>query len=368
MSAQNISMKFKDVIVKQITCEAVKMGKDTVPLMKYGPDKKTLYITGPWIKLKQFGIPPGETLSNGAKNDYYAGEDSRLSIRFPIDSKCCVQDDKNPDVTNTEEMEDFIKFLQTLDTHIKSEPTFMTVSGIDPDDKEKYTSIYRKPTKPKKSGKDTKEKYYSMKTKLDTDGYESDKKIKTEFYLIDKETKEAKLVNTNKYITMDKIEETVKYNSEVQPLFQLVKVWTQANGSWGVTLKLKKIRVRNPVYSEAGSADFADSDQEVVAKPAKQVSVPKSKIVSVPDSDSEEEVKKVVSQTFHKIEDSDEESDDEPVKKVASKQQVNDSESDDEPPVKVQPKKVVNDSDSDEDVKPKKVNKKPPSKTKKSNA
>jgi hypothetical protein len=40
MSAQTITMKFKDVNVKQITCESVKMGKDTVPLIRYGTDKK----------------------------------------------------------------------------------------------------------------------------------------------------------------------------------------------------------------------------------------------------------------------------------------------------------------------------------------
>jgi hypothetical protein len=353
MSAQNISMKFKDVIVKQITCEAVKMGKDTVPLMKYGPDKKTLYITGPWIKLKQFGIPPGETLSNGAKNDYYAGEDSRLSIRFPIDSKCCVQDDKNPDVTNTEEMEDFIKFLQTLDEHIKTDPTFMTVSGIDPDDKEKYTSIYRKPTKPKKSGKDTKEKYYSMKTKLDTDGLDSDKKIKTEFYILDKDTNQYSLVNRNKYIQLEDIEETLKYNSEVLPVFQFVKVWTQSTGGWGVTLKLKKVRIKNSVYSEQGDAIFLDDDnyeQTEKVMPPKPPSAPtptpvnKQKLVEVESDD-----------------DSDEESDEEVAQVVASKVKVekSDSESDDEPVKPKQVTKIVaSDSESDEDVKPKKPIKK----------
>ena len=68
--ASNITMKFNDVVVKEITVEDVKIGKEKVQLLRYGPDKKNLVIQGPWIKMKQYGIPPGETLSNGNKNDY----------------------------------------------------------------------------------------------------------------------------------------------------------------------------------------------------------------------------------------------------------------------------------------------------------
>jgi len=374
MSTQNITLKFKDVNVKLITCDAVKMGKDIVPLLKYGSDKKSLYIQGPWIKLRQYGIPPGETLANGTKNEYYNGEDSRLSLRFPIDISCSVQTDaeNNQELTNSDEIQDFIKFLQALDAHIKMDSTFMSLSGIDPDDKDKYTPIYRKPVKSKKNtGKESKEKYFSMKTKLDTDGLDSDKKIKTEFYLVDRESKQTSLVNSNKYITMEKLEETVKFNSEVLPIIQLVKIWTQSNGNWGVTLKLKKARVRNSVYSERGNAEFIESDSE--APEVKPKAVSKSKIVSVSDSDSDEEVTKVVAQTFHKInKDSDEESDDEPVTKVVSKQHVvvPESDSDDEP-VKIQTKHVVDvNSDSDDDVKTKKIVKKSTAstKTKKSSA
>lgn len=369
MSTQNITLKFKDVNVKQITCEAVKMGKDMVPLLRYGSDKKTLFIQGPWLKMRQYGVPPGETLSNGNKNDYYAGEDSRLSVRFPIDTSCSVQTDveNNPELTNSDEIQEFIKFLQVLDAHIKNETTFMSLSGIDSDDKEKYTPIYRKPVKSKKNtGKESKEKYYSMKTKLDTDGSDGDKKIKTEFYVVDRETKETKLVNSNKYITMEKLEETIKYNSEVLPIIQLVKIWTQSNGNWGVTLKLKKARVKNPVYSERGNAEFLESDPE--SEPMKKP-VAKTKIVAVPDSDSDEEVTQVVSQTFHKISkndnDSDEESDDEPVAtKHPVKHVVAESESDDEQPVVTKTKHVVADSDSDDEVKPKKPVKKSASSTK----
>lgn len=350
MSVQTITLKFKDVDVDKITCESVKMGKDTVPLIRYGTDKKTLFIQGPWLKMKQYGIPAGELLSNGIKNEYYTGEESRLSVRFPIDVNCCVNID-NSDINNSEDIQDFIKFLQKLDGHIKTE-SFMKSSGIDIDDKEKYTPIYRKPAKSKKSGKETsKEKYYSMKTKLDTDGLDTDKKIKTEFHLLDKDTSQYTLVNRNKYISLDNIEETLKYNSEVLPIFQFVKVWTQSTGGWGVTLKLKKLRIKNPVYSEQGDAIFLDDDnceqlvQEKVMPPKPPSPNNKQKLIEVESDDSS----------------SDEESDEEISKAVVSKLKVKDSESesDDEPVKPKQVTKIVaSDSESDEDVKPKKPIKK----------
>lgn len=367
MSVQTITMKFKDVNVKQITCESVKMGKDTVPLIRYGSDKKTLFIQGPWIKMKQYGIPAGEFLSNGIKNDYYTGEESRLSVRFPIDVSCCV--DIDADNTNSVEIQDFIKFLQELDGHIKSE-SIMKSSGIDIDDKEKYTPIYRKPAKSKKANnKETnKEKYYSMKTKLDTNGLDENKQIKTEFHLLDKDTNQYNLVNnsTDKYISLDKIEKTLKYKSEVLPIFQFVKIWTQSTGGWGVTLKLKKLRIRNPIYSERGDAIFLDDDnnyeQPVQEKimppppPSTQQASKNKKLVEVDDSDEES---------------SDSESDDEPIKEKVTSTKIqaeSDSESDKEP-VKSEPVKITkisnSDSESDEDVKPKKPIKKEKAKGKK---
>jgi hypothetical protein len=346
MSAQTTTLKFKDVNIKLITCESVKMGKDTVPLIRYGTDKKTLFIQGPWIKMRQYGIPAGETLSNGVKNEYYTGEDSRLSVRFPIDVNCCVEID-NTENTNSEEIQEFIKFLQELDAHIKSD-AILKSANIDLDDKEKYTPIYRKPAKSKKASnkESSKEKYYSMKTKLDTDGLDVDKKIKTEFYILDKETNQYTLVNTNKYISLNKIEDTLKYNSEVLPIFQFVKIWVQSTGGWGVTLKLKKVRIKNQVYSERGDAIFLDDDnnyeQDKIMPPKPPLT--KTKIVDVASDD-----------------DSDESDEEQVVKAVANKLNIedSDSESDEEPVKPKQVKKIVDsDSESDEDVKPKKPVKK----------
>jgi len=357
MCAQFTTLKFKDVDIKQICCEKVKMGKEFVPLLKYGKGL-ILCVQAPWIKMKQYGIPPGEELSNGVKNEYYTGEDSRLSVRFPVHPDCCITLNNDGDTieTNSEEIQVYTNFLQGLDAHIKT-PEFMTAADIDNDDKEKYVSIYRKPAKSKKNTNNDKEKYYSIKTKLDTDGYDTEaKKIKTIFELFDKDINQYKIVNANnKYITLAEIENTLKYNSEVCPIFQLVKIWTQSTGAWGVTLKLKRLRIKNPVYAEQYDAIFLDDNIEPVVLPPKpQQQATAKKIVQVDDSDDDSDTK---------------ESDDEPVKVTASKTKVIDSDSDEEP---VKPKKAttVVDSDSDEDVKSKKVVKNPvkaSTKTKKSN-
>lgn len=358
MASQNITLKINDIDIKQICCDKVKIGKDTVPLLKYGKDKKVLCIQGPWIKMKQYGLPPGEELSNGNKNEYYIDEDSRLSIRFPVHPDCCINlnNENNPDETNREEISGSNTVYQGMDAHFKT-PEFMAAADIDPDDKEKYVPIYRKPAKSKKNTNNDKEKYYSIKTKLDTDGYNTEvKKIKTIFEVFDKDTNQYKIVNNtnNKYITLPEIENVLKFNSDVCPIFQLVKIWTQSTGAWGVTLKLKRLRIKNPVYAERFDAIFLEDDNNKPAVlPPKPPQIANKKIVQV-DSDEES--------------DDDKESDDEPVKVTPNKTKVIDSDSDsDNEPIKTKKVTTVVDSDSDEDVKPKKTVKKP-TKTKKANA
>ena len=334
----NITLKFKDIKVEEITCEKVTMGKggNVIPLLRYGSDKKTLNIQGPWIKMKQFGIPPGKLLSNGEVNKFYNSEESRLSIRFPIDEKCCCI--INPETTNESEITEFINFLKKLDNHIKK-----IITDEDPDE---YTPIYRKGIK-SKSSTNSSVKFHSMKAKLDTGKYKETKdnketeKIMTEIHEYNNETGKYEIANnpTNNQITLDKVEKIIKFNSEVLPIIRLVKIWTQETRKWGVTLKLEKIRVKNPVYSEKGSAIFLeDGDDEYQAMPPEPPVLTVSKKVAEVESDSESE------------------SDDEPVK--VSKSKKIESDSDEEV---IKPSKqimTVPDSDSDEDVAPKKNAKK----------
>jgi hypothetical protein len=334
----NITLKFKDVKVEEITCEKVTIGKggNVVPLLRYGSDKKTLNIQGPWIKMKQYGIPPGKTLSNGEVNKFYNSEESRLSIRFPIDEKCCCNISPDSQNTNEAEITEFINFLKKLDNHIKK-----IITDEDPNE---YTSIYRKGIKAK-SNTSSNIKFYSMKAKLDTGKYKETKdnketeKIMTEIHEYNNETGKYDIANnpSNNQITLDNLEKIIKFNSEVLPIIKLVKIWTQDNNKWGVTLKLEKIRVKNPVYSEKGSAIFLeDGEDEYLNMPPEP---PVSKKVAEVDSDS------------------DSESDDEPVKVSKSKKIDSDSEEE-----VVKPTKqimTVPDSDSDEDEAPKKSAKKP---------
>lgn len=348
----NITLKFKDVKIEDITCEKVTIGKggNVVPLLRYGPDKKTLNIQGPWIKMKQYGIPPGKTLSNGEVNKFYNGEESRLSIRFPIDENCCCTISPDSQNTNEAEITEFINFLKKLDNHIKK-----IITDEDPNE---YTSIYRKGIKAK-SNTSSNIKFYSMKAKLDTGKYKETKdnketeKIMTEIHEFNNETGKYDIANnpSNNQITLDNLEKIIKFNSEVLPIIKLVKIWTQDNSKWGVTLKLEKIRVKNQVYSEKGSAIFLeDGEDEYLSTPSEQLMPPTPPKMSVSKKIAEVES------------DEDSESDDEPVKNSKSKKI--ESESDEEVVKPTRKIMTVPDSDSDEDTAPKK-NVKKPTKTKK---
>jgi len=372
MSSQSITLKFNQVNIQEITCENVKMGSDSVPLLRYGPSKQTLNIQGPWIKMKQFGIPPGPVLSNGADNKFYLNEDSRLNVRFPINEDCHVNIDDTK--TNIDEIKEYIVFLKELDKYIKTNTTFMKLSSIDPDDMDKYTAIYRKPVKSKTSNV---EKYYSLKAKLHTIGTygknvqteskETDKKIITEFYELDNETNKYVLINgVNKQITLDVLEKSLKFNCEILPILQLVKVWTQSNGTWGVTLKLVKARIKNTAYSEKGSAEFLDSDDETTPTKPTKPTAPSKTIITAAESESESDeepttkppdknqssaIKQVDSDS--ESDGSDEETDKPQVKPPVVECSDSESDSDEDPAMPTQSPVVEcsdSESDSDEDM------------------
>jgi hypothetical protein len=289
--------------------EKVKMKNgDIVPLVKYGPDKQTLKVQFKNIKLRQYGLQPGETLSNGKKNDFYQGEDARLSLRIPFDPKCCVgtnMDDE--DETNEDTITSEAEILKKIDVRIKN--VFYSVADVDSDDKEKYNPIYRKPAKSKpvkgKPVQDEKEKYNFVKFKFDTEGESGDKRILTKFYKMG-EDKEATLLNesVSKTILMENVEKLVTYNSEVVAMGQFGKVWTQSTGAWGVTLKLKMLRVKQQSsYAVREDAEFLNSDDEAPKKVTAKTVPTKVATPAKVDDDS----------------DSDQESDDEPTPVVQTK-------------------------------------------------
>ena len=359
---------FSQVNFDDITCESVKMGQDKVPLFKYQGNK--LYFEGPWIKMKQYGFPPGETLGNGQPNDYYVGaggEAGRNSFKLPLHRDCNVTYKvKDNEKNSAEEIIQFADFLQKLDEHITNNKKILEEAGISSKNVSKYNENFKKwdPAEhPKKNSKgDEKIKYDSVKTKLNLD---KDKKITTEFYIYNEETKKYSLTDKNNVIELEKL---IGYNSEVRPVIQLVKIWKQPTGAWGTTLKLINLRAKNTSSNKSKvKIGFADDDDE-----ESQIEVVSKKVANTHIDDDEEESsvespKKPVAKSNKKASD-DEESDAEEFKPVAKDnkrkiQEVASSEDEEEkeaPVVKPTSAKKIQevessgeDEEEDENVKPK---------------
>ena len=335
----NITLKLCDVDENQIVVDKVKIKETYHLLVRYGPEKKTLNFQPSKTKQRQFPIQPGQVLPNGKKNEYYTDEESRLSAKFCIDPRCAVNTNpEDPDETNEAEITADVEKLKKIDARIKNE--LYKLCGIDDDDKEKYVPIHRKPVKSKKPTANDREKFYTVKAKLDwKNGVEDPTtSILTEFYSVDSETnnwKSAKLLNTNGHISLAEIEKVLTLNTETQPVLQLVKVWIQSTGAWGVTLKLKMLRLKKTEYTQRGNAAFLNSDDED-EQPVRSTTSSVKQVATVVDEDS----------------DSDEESDDE--KPVVQKAQ----------PVEIKKKvPVVVDSDEESDEEEVKPVKKAPAKT-----
>lgn len=334
--SNNGTIKYSDVDVSQIKVENVKLGSDTVSMIRYGPNNKDLIIQCPSIKMNQYGLPPGETLNNGAKNEYYTTEEARDSMKFPLDADNC--NISNSDGSNNRnEIKAFIAKLKEIDERIKNTDDILEKAGIDSDDKEKYTKIFRN-SKSKKAG--DKVKYSYIKTKLKVN-YKNKKEIQTEFYEVDRDTNKASRVVSNKdHILLEDLEKLCEYNCEQQPIIQFVKVWTQSSGQWGVTVKLLKSRIRKSNKStKSVSSDFIDDTN--------------LENTFIKSEDSDEPVSKLKGKSVSPVE-----SDDEvPPPKSLKKVEIDHEKS--TPPAKNVKKAVVatvDSSDSDEPVMSKKSN------------
>ena len=326
----NVTLKLCDVDETQIVVDKVKIKENYHLLVRYGPEKKTLNFQPSKTKQRQFPIQPGQVLPNGKKNEYYTDEEARLSAKFCIDPRCAVNTNpEDPDETNEAEVTADVEKLKKIDARIKNE--LYKLCGIDDDDKEKYVPIHRKPVKSKKPTANDREKYYTVKAKFDwKNGVEDPtSSILTEFYSVDSETKNwktAKLLNTNSHISLAEIEKVLTLNTEVQPVLQLVKVWTQSTGAWGITLKLKMLRLMKTDYTQRGNASFLNSDDEDEPVTTPVVKKQVAKVDSDSDEESDDEVTAApvkaapVQTTTKKVavveSDSDEESDEEEVKPV----------------------------------------------------
>jgi len=351
----NGTLKHSDVDISLIKVKLTKIQGDEVPLVKYGPYDKDLIIQCPWIKMKQYGIPPGETLTNGAKNDYYSSEEARDSMKFPLDPENCSV--ATGDSTNADELAAFITTLKAIDKHFKESKEVHAAANIDADDIEKYMPNYRKPKANKKA--DAKIKYPYMKAKLNTQ-YPNKTNITTKFFNVDRDTQKTNRIQTTPdYITLEDLEKYYEFNCEQQPVIKFVKVWSQSTGAWGITMKLMMSRIKKS--QRTGKDDFTDfiddsTDSKVHQAPKDEVKAsPVKKVEQVVSDDSDEEpvVKKPVVKKPAESDDSDDEVvKKEPVKKAAPKKQVESDDSDDEVVVAKKPavKKPVESDDSDDEV------------------
>ena len=355
----NGTIKFTDFDPKKVIVDSVTMNGEAVPLIKYEDKNRNAVFQGPRILMTDYGLAPGEFLSNGKPNEWYRSDEARDTMKFPLDADKCAVVTKDDGTTNSAELKKFIDFLKALDAHIKTSESIRKAVGIDEDHVEKYMPIYRKAAKPVKKVTDKKDapvriKPAYMKTKFHVNN-KNKKEIITEFYNIDHETNKASRVITNgNYITMEDVERFYEYKCDQQPVIQLVKIWYKSNGEWGVTLRLVMSRIRKPtsvVKSESFGFIDDDADDEVKQE---------SKAIHVPSDDSDVDEQPVTKPKAQAKVDSDSE-DDKPAPAVKPKVQPKpkaDSDSDSEEVVQVrtknpiEKKKDVESDDSDDEVVP----------------
>jgi len=358
----NGTMKFTDIDPKKVIVDSVIMNGEAVPLIKYEDKNRNAVFQGPRILMTDYGLAPGEFLSNGEKNEWYRSDETRDTMKFPIDADKCAVVLKDDGTTNAPEIKKFIDFLKALDTHFKSSESIRKAAGIDDDHVEKYMPIYRKAAKPVKKVTDKKDgppkvKPAYMKTKFHINN-KNKKEILTEFYNIDTETnKTTRVVTSSNYITLEDVEKFYEHKCDQQPVIQLVKIWYKSNGEWGVTLRLVMSRIRKTIKAvKSESFSFIDDDD---TQETNQES--KQEIKHVPSDDSDEEVKPVQKTKTSNVKDVDssDDSDVVPITKKVTKPVVQklsqDSDSEEVAIVKKptkQIKKDVESDDSDDEVVP----------------
>jgi hypothetical protein len=288
-----------------------------------------LLVQFPWFHIDCMGVP--------SVCEFYPDDSKRDFIKIPL----------NQDIPEVKQLTDK---LQALDKRLGSQEMREKLMG-DKASKYEYQPIIRVQDEVPQS-KDSKYKRPSypfyMKLKLDTTY--PDYNLKTPVFLSEpkevdgKQTRERTKTEVN---TSDEMAKQV-WLSKIRPIVRPVKLWAQpANkkgASYGVTFKIVRLEVEpkkgNNLQKYVESDTFLDSDDETTHNEPVSKSVAK-KTVPVDDSDEESDDVPVKAASKSKTPaktvevDSDEESDDEPVapvKKTAVKK-VDSDDSDDEPKV-----------------------------------
>lgn len=309
---QNLSLKFNNIDTNNFSIDTIEVGKEKTKVHMLRYKNKSLHSTFPVVTISQYGLPPGETLSNGTPNKYWKEGDTRNSIRLPLD------------VSNSE-IAEFVEKAQEIDNYFETNDKIRKQCSVPK--KSIYNGIFREPAHTIDAKGETRLPYCNLK--FDTDFKTGT--IKTDFYIYQADG----TWNEMEEPTIEKIESILRLGSKVQPVGEFVKVYvaSSAAGGWGPTIKAQAIRVwpSERIERKREKASFVDEDTDESMDESMNESMNKSTITPQ------------VVLTSSSIVDSDEESDNETVqittgstKKIA---QVESDDSDD-------------DDESEEEVKP----------------
>lgn len=349
-SFKDLQVKYTDFVPSNLKFTKMTAGaKGLISYIDYvdpssGKNKKLL-LQGPFIEMKQGGIPRND--------EWHVDEKSRMKMTFPLD-------DSIP------EIKEFADRIKEIDSILCSEQ-FKTETLGPKGSKYKYSEAYRVPmeqdeeTKAKNKGKDQKLPY--LTARIDT-SY-PDGKIKTTIFpsSLNEQGQRVRESAIDSFESIDDFAQYVPYKRcMVRPVLQPFKVWAKAanmkDPDYGISFKVVKLEVE--ITSQTSGAlpesflkadSFLDSDDDEEDKKTSYASVTK-KVMTTPEQKKEKDVplaptKKAATKVESSDDDSSSDEEEEVVNTVTKKTEPSSSTT----------KKTVSldsssDSESEEEVKP----------------
>jgi hypothetical protein len=281
-----------------------------------------LFLQSPWLKLFTYGVP--------REGEYYKTDADRSHLRVPFDMSI-------PEVAA------FVAKMKEIDEKFGSPEMMETMLGKKAK-KYKYQSIFREgqdqttnESDDEDGEKDTKAKVSPprppyMKIKLDMTW--PDNEVKTQVFtsVLDQSSNKRLRTKVENIRTIDDFANVVRYLSNVRLMFRPVKFWahqlTKKDPQCGIVFKLLKVEVEpnkssNSMYKQIYESDNFIDDDDDEPLPKIDVSAPvvlkQTKVTNDNDSDEESDDEPVITKkaTIVEVEsdsdDSDEEPDEEPI-------------------------------------------------------
>ena len=245
-SKNTSTTKYTDVIIKNLTFtemkETEKSKGQKIAFPNYispSGESKMLYIQIPEIILEMYGVP--------RLGDFYKDDIQRSFIKLPLNQ-------------SIKEVQDFSNMIKNLDNQLSLESFKEKLFGSK-SKKYRYQPIFRLPNESNDEDED-KTKTNSipripyMKLKLNT-SYPTNEIITTVF-LKDKLKNEYKIIED--ITDIDSFSKYVCYQSKLKAIISPVKLWAQASTikdpSYGITFKILKVQVEQPVNTSLSMKDY----------------------------------------------------------------------------------------------------------------